>query len=29
MDSPSNKDDSEIWGHAHRKIINFYYKNKY
>uniref|UniRef100_A0A6C0LEK9 Uncharacterized protein n=1 Tax=viral metagenome TaxID=1070528 RepID=A0A6C0LEK9_9ZZZZ len=27
MDSPSNKDDSKIWGHAHRKIINFYYKN--
>ena len=29
MDSPSYTTDEnkELWGHAHRKIINFYYKN--
>ena len=27
VDQPSNKDDNEIWGHAHRKIVNFYYKS--
>ena len=27
VDQPSNKDDNNIWGHAHRKIVNFYYKS--
>jgi hypothetical protein len=27
IDQPSNKDNSKIWGHAHRKIVNFYYNS--
>lgn len=27
VDQPSNKDNNNIWGHAHRKIVNFYYKS--
>ena len=27
VDQPSNKVNDDIWGHAHRKIINFYYQS--